>query len=84
MKNFDDVNGIIIGGDAQLVGLVAPNGKEQIKKYIDSNIDPKQWGVTIKNELLSEPCGTGNPLSFYPDIVESIYGSGEWSVRVYQ
>jgi hypothetical protein len=83
MKNFDDVNGTIIGDILHKIALVAPNGKEQIKNNVDNEFDAKEWAENEKNRLLSEPCGNGKSLSSYPDIVEQIYGKGEWSLRIY-
>ena len=80
MRDYEEVNGIIIGGEYQLVKLIAPNGGIQCKQYIPINQCPIEWA---KNEiacLKSERCGNGKPISEYPDIFKQIYGDGDFTV----
>lgn len=79
----ENVRGVIIGETSRRVALVAPNGNVQRQTDLALNDDPKEWGDKTKKELLSVKCGDGKPLSFYPEIAASIYGAGEWSLKIF-
>jgi hypothetical protein len=79
----EEVNGTIIGDYSRRVALVAPNGNVQRQAHIGLDEDPKQWAKDQKSQLLSQPCGDGKPLSYHAHLVASIYGAGEWTVRIW-
>lgn len=80
---LDITRGTIIGEYSVRVALVAPNGKIQREAWIGANDCPKAWACAQKHDLLSRPCGDGKPLSFHQNVVEMIYGTGEWGVRLF-
>jgi hypothetical protein len=77
------VNGTIIGEYTRRVALVAPNGNIQRQDHIGADDSPQEWAKEQKAKLLSQTCGDGKPLSYHQHLVESIYGKGEWEVRIW-
>lgn len=82
-RGEERVSGYVIGCFTKHLVLVAPNGNKQTSEDVPENTNEKQWGETKKQELLGVKCGNGKPLCCYPDIVKSIYGTGQWIVRTY-
>ncbi len=80
LKNYDDVRGDIIGGYFQHVILVRPDGKKSVQAYIDRDQCPVEWAKKQVKGFKDQPCGNGKPLSDYPDIFNSIYGKGDFTV----
>ena len=80
---FDDVNGEIIGGFTNRVSLVSPNGNVQRETTLNTDESPSEWGEKETNNIKNELCGNGQPLSNYPHLIDKIYGSGKWEVRIY-
>ena len=80
---IEDVNGFVIGQYTRKVCLVSPIGRIQKTGNIELNDNPVAWAENELNIIKSEKTGTGKPLSDYPDIFESIYGKGKWSIRIY-
>jgi hypothetical protein len=74
---------MIFGGETRSVLLVSPNGNVQCRGHIEHDDDPKAWGAAAKARLQSAKTGDGKTLNEWPEIFESIYGKGEWEVRVY-
>lgn len=72
MKVYDDVNGTIVGGDYFLYAVIAPNGKEQTKFYSDNDDN----ALTRYREYLADI-----RRNCRKDIIELIYGKGEWELR---
>ena len=81
---IENVQGtIIVGDDWKTVELVAPNGRVQDKGIIDLDADPKEWGKAAKDKLMTQRTGDGRTLREWPEIFSSIYGEGQWKVRIH-
>ena len=72
MQPYDDVNGIIVGGDYSLYSIVAPNGREQTRFYADNDdnalIRYRDYLGDIRHHCRE-------------DVMELIYGGGAWELR---
>jgi hypothetical protein len=80
MNKYEEVKGIIIGGEYQHVKLIAPNGSKVKQEYIDLNKNPTEWAENQINDIRNQPLGNGISLYNYPDIFKQIYGEGEFTV----
>lgn len=72
VKPYDDVNGTIVGGDYFLYAIIAPTGREQTRFYSDSD-DNALTRYREYLEYIYRNCRE--------DIMELIYGKGEWELR---
>jgi len=87
MYGIEEVNGIIIGEFTTRVELVSPSGKVQRQGHvplIDADSHAQKWAKEEMDKIKNQMCGDGKPLSAHPDILESIYGKGQWSMRIYE
>ena len=81
--NIEAVQGEIIGDFTRKVALFAPNGNKQREATIGTSDDAAIWAKEEKARLLAQPCGDGKPLSAHTHLVATIYGNGQWEVRIY-
>lgn len=79
----DRTSGVIIGEQGYTVQLISPKGSVEAEDIIERPDTVKAWGERKKAQILSMPCGDGKPLSAHPNIIKSIYGDGDWTVREY-
>ena len=73
--DYDDVNGVIVGGDS-IGWCVAYDGRTQSQKqYADTSEAAESAGRALIATLKAECCG--HPLYLYPD-------APKWEVRIYE
>lgn len=83
MKNFDDVNGIIIGGFSCKVVLFDPNGCSQISKIVPADSDFKAIAEDMKEKVLDVRLGNGKRMKDCPSMINQLHGQGEWQLKMF-
>jgi len=84
LSNIDVVNGYVIGEFTRRIALVSPNGNVQKETDIPYEDDPVEWGEKVFADIMNQKCGDGKPLSYHKHVANVIYGSGQWTIRVYE
>ena len=74
LRHFDDVNGVIIGDVYLTYAVISPSGRMQKQFWAKGDKEAVPLFREWKAERLAECSGR-------EDIMEMIYGKGEWEVR---
>jgi hypothetical protein len=82
MKNFENVNGTVIGGYSCKVCLIDPSGCIVNYKIVSNDVDFVNIADNMKEQALAEKLGNGQLLRDRPDLIQSLHGTGDWTLKI--
>ena len=80
--NIENTSGIIIGETTHTARLIAPNGNEQCRAELSLDESAEQWGSKMLEQVRETILGDGSTMMDRPDVEQSIYGKGHWTVKI--